>query len=67
MRQEEESDTTRKDGYETNTDGTKIGREKGQERRMSYAAPVIDGIKRSSTGYSIVRKTDSTLNKDGAS
>ena len=62
--QEEESDTTRKDGYETNTHGTKIGREKGQERRMSYAAAVIDGIKRTSTGDSIVRNRDSTLNKN---
>ena len=47
----------------------KSGREKGQEgvRRKSYSAAVIDGIKRNSTIYlgdSIVRKTDSTLNKD---
>ncbi len=37
------------------------------ERRQKYSAAVIDGIKRNSTRYvgdSIVRKTDSTLNKD---
>ena len=36
-------------------------------RRKKYSAAVIDGIKRNSTinvGYSIVRKTTSTLNKD---
>ena len=43
------------------------GREKGQDglRRKSYSAAVIDGIKRHSTiyvEYSIVRKTDSTMN-----
>ena len=53
----------------TRKDGMKIGREKGQGgvRRKSYSAAVIDGIKRNSTicvGDSIVRKTDSTLNKD---
>ena len=47
----------------------KVGREKGQDgvRRKSHSAAVIDGIKRNSTIYvgdSIVRKTDSTLNKD---
>ena len=67
--QEEESDTIRKEGHEKITDGTKIGREKGQDgvRRKSYSAAVIDGIKRNSTiyvGESIVRKRDSTLNKD---
>ena len=47
--QEEESETTRKEGHEKNTHVTKIGREKGQdgERRKSYSAAVIDGIKRS--------------------
>ena len=37
-RQEEESDTTRKEGQEKRTDGTKIGGEMGQdgERRMKY-------------------------------
>ena len=68
-RQEEESDTTRKEGPEKGTDGTKIGGEMGQdgERRKTYSAAVIDGIKRNSAIYvgdSIVRKTDSTLNKD---
>ena len=67
--QEEDSDTTRKEGHEKKTDGTKIGGEMGQdgERRKKYSAAVIDGIKRNSTVYvgdSIVRKTDSTLNKD---
>ena len=67
--QEEDSDTTRKEGHEKKTDGTKIGGEMGQdgERRKKYSAAVIDGIKRNSTIYvgdSIVRKTDSTLNKD---
>ena len=67
--QEEESDTTRKEGHEKSTDGMEIGREKGQDgvSRKSYSAAVIDGIKRNSTIYvgdSIVRKTDSTLNKD---
>ena len=46
-----------------------IGREKGHDgvRRSSCSAAVIGGIKRNSTIYvgdSIVRKTDSTLNKD---
>ena len=68
-RQEEERDTTRKEGHEKKTDGTKIRGEMGQdgERRKKYSAAVIDGIKRNSTIYvgdSIVRKTDSTLNKD---
>ena len=67
--QEEESDTTRKEGHEKGTDGTNIGGEMGQdgERRKTYSATVIDGIKRNSTIYvgdSIVRKADSTLNKD---
>ena len=67
--QEEESDTTREEGHEKSTDGMKIGRGEGQDgvRRKSYSAAVIDGIKRNSTIYvgdSIVRKTDSTLNKD---
>ena len=37
------------------------------ERRKTYSAAVIDGIKRNSTihvGDSIVRKTVTTLNKD---
>ena len=58
--QEEESDTTRKEGHEKSTDGMKSGREKGQDGggRKSYAAAVVDGIKRNSTIYvgdSIVR------------
>ena len=51
--QEEENDTDRRDGQ----DG---------ERRKKYSAAVIDGIKRKSrifVGDSIVRKTDSRLNK----
>ena len=67
--QEEENDTSRKEGHEKRTDGTKIRGEMGQdgERRKKYSAAVIDGIKRNSTIYvgdSIVRKTDSTLNRD---
>ena len=64
--QEEDSDTTRKEGK--GTDGTKIGGEMGQdgERRKTYSAAVIDGFKRNSTIYvgdSIVRKTDTILSK----
>ena len=67
--QEDESDTTRKEGHKKNTDGMKMVREKGPDgvRRKSYSAAVIDGIKRNSTIYvrdTIVRKTDSTLYKD---
>ena len=67
-RQEEESDTARKEGYGKKTDGTKIGGEMGQdgERRKTYSAAVIEGFKRNSAIYvgdSIVRKTDSRLNK----
>ena len=38
--QEEESDTTRKEGHEKSIDGMMIGREKGQDgvRRKSYSA-----------------------------
>ena len=66
--QEEENDTNRRDGHEKRADGTKIGGEMGQdgERRKKYSAAVIDGIKRKSrifVGDSIVRKTDSRLNK----
>ena len=64
--EEEDSDTTRKEGK--GTDGTKIGGEKGQdgERRKTYPAAVIDGFKRNSTIYvgdSIVRKTVTRLSK----
>ena len=67
-RQEEENDTNRKAEQEKRTDGTKIGGEMGQdgERRNTYSAAVIDGIKRKSrifVGDSIVRKTDSRLSK----
>ena len=66
--QEEDSDTTRKEGQGKGTDGTKIGGEMGQhgERRNTYSAAVIDGFKRNSTIYvgdSIVRKTDTRLSK----
>ena len=64
--QEEDSDTTRKEGQGKGTNGTKIGGEMGQdgERRKTYSAAVIDGFKRNSTIYvgdSIVRKTDTKL------
>ena len=67
-RQEEENDTARKEGYGKKTDGTKIGGEIRQdgERRKSYSAAVIEGLKRNSAIYvgdSIVTKTDSRLNK----
>ena len=64
--QEEDSDTTRKEGK--GTDGTKIGGEMGQdgERRKTYSAALIDEFKRNSTIYvgdSIVKKTDTILSK----
>ena len=67
-RQEEESDTAGKEGYGKKTDGSKIGGDMGQdgERRKTYSAAVIEGFKRNSAIYvgdSIVRKTDSRLNK----
>ena len=45
--EEEESDATKK-GQEKNTGGNRIGGRIGQEgeRRKSYSAAVIDGIKR---------------------
>ena len=66
--QEEDSDTTRKEGQGKGTDGTNIGGEMGQhgERRKTYSAAVIDGFKRNSAIYvgdSIVRKTDKRLSK----
>ena len=66
--QEEDSDTTRKEGQGKRTDGTKSGGEKGQdgERRKTYSAAVIDGFKRTSmiyVGDSIVRKTDTRLSR----
>ena len=65
--EEEESDATKK-GQENGTEETRIGGWIGQEgeRRKSYSAAVIDGIKRQSrifVGHSIVRKTDSRLSK----
>ena len=59
----------KKDSKRVCTDGTKICGEMGQdrERRKTSSAAVIDGIKRNLTIYvgdSIVRKTDSTPNKD---
>ena len=59
--QEEESDTTKNEGHEKRTDGINIGVEMGRdgERRNTYSAAVIDGIKRNSTIYvgdSIVRR-----------
>ena len=67
-RQEEESDTERKEVHEKRTDGTNIGGEMGQDgqTRKKYSAAVIDGIKIKSrifVGDSIVRKTDSRLRK----
>ena len=66
--QEEGCDTTRKEGQEKSTDGTRIGGEMRQdkERRKTYSAAVIGGIKRKTriyVGYSIVRKTDSRWSK----
>ena len=66
--QEEDSDTTRKEGQGKGTDGTKIGGKMAQNggRRKTYSAAVIGGFKRNSTIYvgdSIVRKTDTRLSK----
>ena len=61
--EEEESDATKK-GQENTTEENQIGQE--GERRKSYSAAVIDGIKRNSriyVGDSIVRKTDTRLSK----
>ena len=65
--EEEESDATKK-GQENSTEDNQIGGRFGQEgeRRKSYSAAVIDGIKRNATIYvgdSIIRKTDSRLSK----
>ena len=64
---EEESDATKK-GQESSAEENRIGGMTGQEgeRRKSYSAAVIDGIKRNTTIYvgdSIIRKTDSRLSK----
>ena len=61
--EEQESDTTKK-GQENSTEENLIGHE--GERRKSYSAAVIDGIKRNTTIYvgdSIIRKTDTRLSK----
>ena len=62
--EDEESDATKK-GLENGTEENRIGQE--GERRKSYSAAVIDGIKRKSrifVGDSIVRKTDTRLSKE---
>ena len=66
--EEEESSATKK-GQENSTEENLIGGWFGQEgeRRNSYSAAVIDGIKRNSmiyVGDSIVRKTDTRLSKE---
>ena len=66
--QEDGCDKTRKEGQEKSTDRTKSGEEMIEDggRRQKYSAAVIYGIKRNSTTYvgdSIVRKTDTRLNK----
>ena len=61
--EEEESDATKK-GQENSTEENRIGQE--GERRKSYSAAVIDGIKRKRrifVGDSIVRKTDTRLSR----
>ena len=65
--EEEESDATKK-GQENSTEDNHIGERIGQEgeRRKSYSAAVIDGIKRNTriyVGDSIIRKTDSRRSK----
>ena len=65
--EEEESDNIKK-GQENSTDDNRIGGRTGQEgeRRNSYSAAVIDGIKRNTriyVGDSVIRKTDSRLSK----
>ena len=65
--EEEESGATKK-RQEDSTEENRIAGWTGQEgeRRKSYSAAVIDGIKRNSriyVGYSIVRKTDTILRK----
>ena len=66
--EEEESSATKK-GIENSTEENQIGGCVGQEgeRRKSYSAAVIDGIKRNSriyVGDSIVRNTDTRLSKE---
>ena len=66
--QDDGCDRTRKEVQNKSKDGTKIGGEKRQEgeRRKKYSAAMIEGIKRNATTYlgdSIVKKTDTRLNK----
>ena len=66
--QEDGCDRTRKEVQEKSMDGTNIVGEKRQEgeRRNKYSAAMIEGIKRNATtylGYSIVKNTDTRLNK----
>ena len=61
--EEEESDATKK-GQKNSTEENQFGQE--GERRKSYSAAVIDGMKRNSNIYvgdSTVRKTDTRLSK----
>ena len=65
--EEEEIDATKKE-QQNSTENNQIGERIGQEgeRRKSYSAAVIDGIKRNTriyVGDSIIRKTDSRLSK----
>ena len=65
--EEQERDAIKK-GQGNSTEDNRIGGRIGQEgeRRKSYSAAVIDGIKRNTTIYvgdSIIRKTDSRLSK----
>ena len=63
VKEEEESDATKK-GLENSPEENRIGQE--GERKKSYSAAVIDGIKRKSgifVGDSIVRKPDTRLSK----
>ena len=63
--EEQESDATKK-GQENSTEENRIGQE--GERRKSYSAAVIDGIKRNTTifvGDSIIRKTDRFKTEQG--
>ena len=69
--QEEESDTTRKEGHEMSTDERRLAgrwdRMEKEEKHRVYSAAVIDGSKRTSTifvGDSMCRKTESRLHKD---
>ena len=67
---EEEENRATKKGQENSTEETRIGGWIGQEgeRRNSYSATVIDGIKRNSriyVGDSIVRKTGFTIEQEG--